>query len=313
MTYLQILNLIKDTALAQPNVNTVVREFIDLNREDTKYSAVVIQDRDGTRDRITEQDYITYTWHLGYVDRLTYDESNRDDIFSTGMNVITNIMNSIRDSYFPILEVRIIDRFNTFNQRFTASCAGVYVVLAIDVAVSGCVDGEQLDMYDKYEARITENGSYHFIPDGRPVNDIEITVEVSGTSKPEETLVETITSNGSYSYSPTPGSVFSGAEISVNVHPSASLSESYTSNGVYTVSGEFNGGTVAVSVPVPVSSTLSETITNNGSYSYSAPSGYTYDTVAVTVNVLPTIVSMSQVEYNNLSVKDLNTIYLITG
>ena len=61
MTYLQILNLIKDTALAQPNVNSVVREFLDLNREDAKYSAVVIQDRDGNRDRIVEQDYVTYT------------------------------------------------------------------------------------------------------------------------------------------------------------------------------------------------------------------------------------------------------------
>ena len=57
MTYLQILSLIKHTALAQPNVNSVVREFLDLNREDAKYSAVVIQDRDGNRDRIVEQDY----------------------------------------------------------------------------------------------------------------------------------------------------------------------------------------------------------------------------------------------------------------
>ena len=276
MTYLQILNLIKDTALAQPNVNTVVREFIDLNREDTKYSAVVIQDRDGTRDRIVEQDYITYTWHLGYVDRLTYDESNRDDIFSTGMNVITNIMNSIRDSYFPILEVRIIDRFNTFNQRFTASCAGVYVVLAIDVAVSDCVDGEQLDMYDKYEARITENGSYHFIPDGRPVNDIEITVEVSGTSKPEETLTETITSNGSYHYDPTPGSVFSEADITVSV-PETVLKTYQGSFDVSPSSGNIfldpsNIGadgfsSVAIEIGVMTNNVITS-ITSNGSYRY---------------------------------------------
>ena len=300
-TYLQIINLIKDTALAQPNVHTVVREFTELNREDTKYSAVVIQDRDGLADRILEQDYITYTWHLGYVDRLTYDASNRDDIFSTGMNVITNIMNSIRDTYFPTLEVRIIDRFNTFNQRFTANCAGVYVVLAIDVPVSGCVDGEQFDIYDKYHTKITENGNYHIVPDGKPFGEVDITVAVSGTEKPEEVLTETITSNGSYSFLPDQGNVFSKADItvavsgapkpevslvesvtsngdytynpaegvvfnsvafSVDVHPSNTLSRTYTTNGTKTIEGEFNGGNININVHP--SNTLSRTYTTNG-------------------------------------------------
>ena len=321
MTYLQILNLIKDTALAQPNVNTVVREFIDLNREDTKYSAVVIQDRDGLRDRIVEQDYITYTWHLGYVDRLTYDESNRDDIFSTGINVINNIVNSIRNTYFPTLEVRVIDRFNTFNQRFTASCAGVYVVLAIDVAVSDCVDGEMTDMYDSYSVKITENGDYHIVPDGKPVDEIDITVDVAA-EKPEEHLVETITSNGVHNFWPSTGSVFRDAEITVdvpvkeeedidiqiinngvetwtpesgkvwkkvrtevNVHPSLSLTETYTSNGVYPLSGEWKDGeiTVAVSQAKP-EEVLVETITSNGSYSYSPTPGSVFSSVALSVN-----------------------------
>ena len=180
MTYLQILNLIKDTALAQPNVNSVVREFLDLNREDAKYSAVVIQDRDGSRDRIVEQDYITYTWHLGYVDRLTYDESNRDDIISTGINIINNIVNTIRNTWFPELEVSVIDRINTFDQRFTAQCAGVYVVLAVNAQVSDCIDSESTDLYDTYDTKITANGVYHFVPSGRPVDEINITVDVNG-------------------------------------------------------------------------------------------------------------------------------------
>ena len=178
MTYLQIINILKDTALAQPNVNSVVREFLDLNREDAKYSAVVIQDRDGSRDRIVEQDYVTYTWHLGYVDRLTYDESNRDDIISTGINIINNIVNTIRNTWFPELEVSIIDRINTFDQRFTAQCAGVYVVLAVNAQVSDCIDSESTDLYDTYDAKITENGVYHFVPSGRPVDEINITVGI---------------------------------------------------------------------------------------------------------------------------------------
>ena len=249
MTYLQILNTIKDIALAQPNVNSVVREFLDLNREDAKYSAVVIQDRDGNRDRIVEQDYITYTWHLGYVDRLTFDESNRDDIISTGINIINNIVNTIRNTWFPELEVSIVDRINTFDQRFTAQCAGVYVVLAVNAQVSDCVDSESTDLYDTYDAKITANGVYHFVPSGRPVDEINITVDVVGTGKKEVSLTDTLTMNGTHTYIPEEGSVFNRADITVDVHPSISLSETYTSNGSYNITGEFNGGVITVDVP----------------------------------------------------------------
>lgn len=248
MTYLQILNTIKDTALAQPNVNSVVREFLDLNREDAKYSAVVIQDRDGSRDRIVEQDYITYTWHLGYVDRLTYDESNRDDIISTGINIINNIVNTIRNTWFPELEVSIIDRFSTFNQRFTAQCAGVYVVLAVNAQVSDCIDSESTDLYDTYDAKITENGVYHFVPSGRPVDEINITVDVAGSGKEEVSLTDTLTMNGTHTYIPEEDTVYKDVELTVDVHPTERLVQTYTTNGVKTITGEFNGGEITVDV-----------------------------------------------------------------
>ena len=249
VTYLQILNIIKDTALAQPNVNSVVREFLDLNREDAKYSAIVIQDRDGARDRNEEQDYITYTWHLGYVDRLTYDESNRDDIISTGINIINNIVNTIRNTWFPELEVSIVDRINTFNQRFTAQCAGVYVVLAVNVQVSDCVDSESNDLYDKFEVNITENGVYHFVPSGRPVDEINITVDVAGPKKEEVSLTDTVTMNGIHTYIPEEDTVYKDVELTVDVHPTERLVETYTTNGVKTITGEFNGGVITVDVP----------------------------------------------------------------
>ena len=246
MTYLQILNLIKDTALAQPNVNSVVREFLDLNREDAKYSAVVIQDRDGSRDRIVEQDYVTYTWHLGYVDRLTYDESNRDDIISTGINIINNIVNTIKNTWFPELEVSIVDRINTFDQRFTAQCAGVYVVLSVNAQVSDCVDSESTDLYDTYDAKITANGVYHFVPSGRPVDEINITVDIP--VKEEVSLTDTVTMNGIHTYIPEENTVYKDVELTVDVHPTERLVQTYTTNGVKTITGEFNGGEITVDV-----------------------------------------------------------------
>ena len=246
MTYLQILNLIKDTALAQPNVNSVVREFLDLNREDAKYSAVVIQDRDGSRDRIVEQDYVTYTWHLGYVDRLTYDESNRDDIISTGINIINNIVNTIRNTWFPELEVSIVDRINTFDQRFTAQCAGVYVVLAVNAQVNDCIDSESTDLYDTYDAKITANGVYHFVPSGRPVDEINITVDVAG--KEEVSLTDTVTMNGTHSYIPEEDTVYKDVELTVDVHPTERLVETITNNGITDLSGEWKDASITVDV-----------------------------------------------------------------
>ena len=340
MTFLQIINLIKETALAQPNVNTFVRNFLDLNREDTVYSSVVLQDRDGLRDRISEQDWNTYTFHLGYVDRLTFDESNRDDIFSTGINIINNIVASIRSTWFPDVEVNIIDRFQTFDQRFTASCAGVYVVLAIQVPISECVDGEQTDLYDKYEATFTENGHYHFVPSGRPIDEIDITIDVDSAKpeerlveiissngsyhydpsagsvfssaditvncpvpKTEEILVEEITSNGSYHYDPSAGSVFSSADITVDVHPSVSLSETYTENGIYNISGEFNGGDITIEVPVPQFITETLSVSINGTYvPGEGVDGYSQ----VTVEVQTTGYTEKDITENTINIVNLN-------
>lgn len=286
MTYLQILNIIKDTALAQPNVNSVVREFLDLNREDAKYSAVVIQDRDGNRDRIVEQDYVTYTWHLGYVDRLTYDESNRDDIISTGINIINNIVNTIRNTWFPELEVSIVDRINTFDQRFTAQCAGVYVVLAVNAQVSDCIDSESTDLYDTYDAKITANGVYHFVPSGRPVDEINITVDVAG--KEEVSLTDTLTMNGTHSYIPEGDTVYKDVELTVDVHPTERLVQTITSNGSYNYPGEYSGVEISVDCPVPKTEERGNlTISSNGSGVLIPSSGNVFDGVDYIVDVHP--------------------------
>lgn len=350
MTYLQILNLIRDTALAQPNVNTVVREFVDLNREDTVYSAVVIQDRDGEYDRIVENGYHTYTWHLGYVDRLTYDEGNRDDIFSTGINIINNIVNSIRNTYFPTLEIDLVDKFNTFNQRFTASCAGVYVVLSVNVQVSDCTDPAADEMYGKFETKITENGEYHFVPDGKPVDEINITVDVPD-HKPEEHLVEKITTNGVHNFFPSEGSVFSDVSIDVDVsdkvlkkyrgfydmtptsdniflYPSdigadgfseveiemgintTNITETFTSNSVYRYEvGDSTVGNsyidyvdITVSVPVPrISSLITMSVLENGTYRWGAGTGEAWDFVEIPVDVHPSTSLVETITNNGVT------------
>jgi hypothetical protein len=224
---------------------------------------------------------------------LTFDEKNRDDIFSTGINVINNIVASIRERWD--LEVSIIDRFSTFNQRFTASCAGVYVVLAIQVPVSDCVDTEETNIYEKLSIDITDNGHYHYVPDGRPYGDIDINVNVSA-QKPETSLVETITSNGSYNYTPETGKVFSDAAITVAVPgPVLKLWRGYqeidkTVGGVFVTPSDIAAvgadGLSAVEIEITVQTEdINKTITSNGTYEYSAPGDKYIESAYINVSV----------------------------
>lgn len=129
MSYLQLIRTLTHYAQSNPNVNTVAREFLDLNREDTKYSAVVIQDNTHN----TSGDFIVYNFYIGYIDRLTADEANRDEIVSTGIQVITNIANALNATYDTTLGA-----INVVKERFTASCAGVYATLNIYIPFTDC-------------------------------------------------------------------------------------------------------------------------------------------------------------------------------
>ena len=95
---------------------------------------------------------------------------------------------------------------------------------------------------------IVSNGDYSYTPDpGEVYNSVSIAVSVP--QKTEVSLVESIASNGDYSYTPSSGEAYNSVVIGVSVHPSSSLSRTYTGNGVYTVSGEFSGGEITVAVP----------------------------------------------------------------
>ena len=228
MTFLQVVNLIKTVSLSQANVHTFRRDFLELNREDTEYSAVVLQDRDSVIDRLNEQSWITYTFHFGYVDRLTDDGGNRDAVISTGIIILGSIINSIRNSFGSELDVIVEDRIISFDQRFLAQCAGVYLVLNVMVPISDCEDPAQTDLYDTFEAKITENGQYHFVPSGKPVDEIYITINVPSSGKTEVSLSERITSNGSYTYSPEEGETFGSVDVTVSVPQSGKLETTFS-------------------------------------------------------------------------------------
>lgn len=192
---------------------------------------------------------------------------------------------------------------------------------------------------ESLEKTITSNGSYHYDPSaGSVFSSADITVNCP-VPKTEERGSLTISSNGSGTLMPSSGNVFDGvdyvvdvhpsnklietitsngtkdfsgewkdASITVDVHPSSSLSETYTTNGTKTITGEFNGGSITINVHP--TKKLSKTYTKNGTYNVSGE----WKDASITVNVPSTsTVTMTQAQYDALTVKDPNTIYLING
>ena len=101
----------------------------------------------------------------------------------------------------------------------------------------------------------------------------------SGGEKPTEVLTQTITQNGSQTFNPQEGYVFSSAEITTNIHPTETLIATINENGSRHFDGEYNGADITVAV---------ETFTPQGNIDITANGSYdvaNYATANVNVQV----------------------------
>lgn len=326
MTYIQIINILNELCSSLPDVNTVVREFLDLNREDTLYSAMVVQDRDGARTDYTYQSYNEFTFYIGYVDRLTPSKDNVDDIVSTGINHINTLISSLEELDITVSSSSLV----SFTQRFTAECAGVYLGITLSVPVDCTIPSIHIGdcKTEPKEETITHNGSFTFIPEGEVIGFSKFTVNVDVPErKPEESLDTTITSNGDYTYNPKEGQVFdsvrvnvdvpykpekeltdlitsngthtytpeenevyNSVKINVEVHPEEKLEETITTNGNFQFEGEWKNAGITVAVPIPEQKEeveLSGTITKNGITYYTPEENQTYKSAVITTDIHP--------------------------
>ena len=202
MNLLQTIRTIEEVAKGIPNVHTVVSAFEDLNREDTVYSAVIIQQQSHTHN----DDWMQYNFYIGYADRLVEDESNELSVQSTAMNTIHSIVRALRN-IFPSAEISYSNT-NVFTQRFTALCAGAYETVSIILPISECDDSnEGIPGLDALSTTITENGDYNFVPDGLGFDSVHVVVDVPPVPKPEEsfdvkptTTDQTITPREGYAF-----------------------------------------------------------------------------------------------------------------
>lgn len=311
MNLLQTIRTIEEVAKGIPNVHTVVSAFEDLNREDTVYSAVIIQQQSHTHN----DDWIQYNFYIGMADRLVEDGSNELSVQSTAMNNIHSIVRALRN-ILPSAEISYSNT-NVFTQRFISLCAGAYETVSIILPISECDDiNEGIPGLDTLSTTITSNGDYNFVPEGLGFDSVHVVVDVQPEVSLEERSIS-INENGQVIVTTTPGFTgMSKVNINVAVPQEGGYKEGYdegyskghqegvtegyadgvatqksklqditiTRNGVY----DREDGYKHIVVDVPASAAAEGytiNINENGTFTYTPQEGVVWNSVTVIANV----------------------------
>lgn len=149
MTLQEVIRTIENAAALQPSVAMIVEnDIFRLNSyADARYGVFAWTQGRHRVDALTP-DFIRYNFTFFYVDRLRNDIANQVEVQSVGIETIQNVLRVLRDAGLDPESYE----FQTFNQRFSDECAGVFcsVILLADTG-SFCAE--------------TEDGGIH-APDG---------------------------------------------------------------------------------------------------------------------------------------------------
>ena len=113
-----------------------------------------------------------------------------------------------------------------------------------------------------------------------------------GGEKPTEVLTQTITQNGSQTFNPQEGYVFSSAEITTDVHPTEALVATIDKNSTYHFIGEYNGADITTDIHP--TEALVTTINENGSRHFDGE----YNGADITTNIHPTQALIATINEN---------------
>ena len=132
---------------------------------------------------------------------------------------------------------------------------------------------------------ITQNGSQTFNPqEGYVFSSAEITTDIH----PTEALITTIDTNGSHSFN----GEYNGADITTNIHPTETLIASISENGIRHFDGEYNGADITTNIHP--TEALVATINDNGSHSFSGE----YNGADITTDIHPTQALIATINEN---------------
>ena len=128
MNFIQILRKLEAYSLSLPYVHSVnlgdIYEYLN-GKPNVKYASVNIDINQSTRN----DNLITYSVYLYYIDRLTEDKSNWIEVKTTAEQVLNSIVNYAA----KIGDVDDGWTINYFEQQFSDYCAGGYVQFNLEV------------------------------------------------------------------------------------------------------------------------------------------------------------------------------------
>lgn len=143
MTLKDIIDIIEKVSLKMPNIKTSYEGSVyDLNsKPDIEHTVTVLTQR--THDYDWNNQMWTFNFVLFYVDKLTNDESNRQDIQSNGIIALHNIVRNVCE--ITGLECSF-ESYDTFTESFASLCAGAYVSFDLQCPDWNC--GYEIDVDD---------------------------------------------------------------------------------------------------------------------------------------------------------------------
>lgn len=168
MSLKTVTDTILSVARMQPTVNAAFEgDIYDImgGNPSQKYATVVLTQ---TQHQETEM-FMRYNFTIFYVDRLVDNlETNRLQIQSTGIDVLSNILRYIVNQY----DWEIVNKtYNTFTEKFPDETAGCFADIVLEVPLDYLCSDDDGGLVPTLE--INENGIYE-------INGMTVKVDIGG-------------------------------------------------------------------------------------------------------------------------------------
>lgn len=143
MTLAQVIDIFEKVAMQQPSINMIVQnDVFRINSSPSLKYGVFAWTQGQHSGSIAGM--TSFAFSFFYVDRLKEDLSNQVEVQSAGCETIGNILRALEEYDIEVGSYTM----QTFNQRFTDECAGVFCNVTLSVPqVSACPEtyGERTD------------------------------------------------------------------------------------------------------------------------------------------------------------------------
>ena len=211
MTLRETTDILKEFCANEPNVGYVgVGDVYELNaNQDVRYPAMVITQQ--THSLIIDEEWYRFHFVLFYIDRLTEDKSNENQVQSIAISVLKNLVNNLEEmGIFTSYDYT----FNTFTERFESLCAGAYCDIQLNVPVEDCdwktvfeylkdlfqeeIDGKQDKLVSGVNIKtinhqsLLGSGNIDIQGGGEAYDDTEIREEIATVSGKVDTITSTL-------------------------------------------------------------------------------------------------------------------------